>query len=1498
MSDNIRISTTPGGGDKLVNLQINQKFDFIEILSLKISQDKVYRRFCSDYGVVVGRVTINNSVGVPNAKVSVFIPIDEVDAEDTETLGMYPYKEVTSKDPEGIPYNLLPRNNRGKGSCFTPIGTFPSKREIQDNPLLGEVYCKYYKFTTTTNNSGDFMIFGLPVGTHFMHVDADISDIGILSQKPYDLIREGVPEKSFKSSFKFKGRSDSSSSLIQLKTNSPVSVTVPPFWGDTEQCDIGIARSDVDLATDIVPTAIFMGSILSDNEKHSLNKKCRPRKKLGQMDEVVTGNGTIEMIRKTLEGGIEPIEIEGGELIDGNGAWAYQIPMNLDYRVTAEDGTLVPSSQEGVGIPTSARVRFKIGMEIDGDEGRLRTRAKYLVPHNPATWNDRDFNFGTSTNNGSFAELSWNNIYTVKNHISRAQPNRNIENRNFIGLKHVDNPGTRNPFPFNKMETNISALFSILCVLMKIFARLVGFFNISLIPFINILIFVLNGILLGICVTLKAIASVACFLKHPLKPGKAKTCREDKYLNKPSGECKDILDYKAYMSLSCDSGNGNGEEKYIPGVKKAFSDKYAVFDTSSTAYDASKLNKKGVSSCFKNGYERTREKAIEEGFTPFFAAPIIPSKGNDFVCGDLPPEEQPPTHQKKTLEGCDAGWSHCQTMQLAESMDIFKFDFYNDWINGTLYLFLLKYKQKRKSRKEKFCEVDCKQIVDSFGNQINPDSDNRCRLTNYVVDTCTIAEPQKLSENNRKGVNSKRFTPRFRSGYIKNHEGELYYSPITASGNRKLFATDIVNLGSKFDCSWNGDQKFYQYLTDTSSNLPPLLAEYVENEDESFDKSVTGYDGLFGRLECNGFITNGNHCNNIKRICELGFGLDELREDDDTGIITTPDDEMGNVDIEDPFVRGIFTKLNSSTVSSLVEVKIDDSSFADYQDQYYTEFRANDGGINSSNSTFWNRPVWVYDNSYYFYFGVNKGKTALTKMKTKFFTECIPELDVDFFIVSDSITPTTETAPESGAISINIFGGIGPYTFTWTQLDVSGTLYPTNNDKEDISDLISGTYSVEVIDSIGNKTNGSFIVPGPSPVSCNVQSTNVTENNADDGKITVNLTEGIKPYTVELFETVNGGIVGSAVDTKSLTITEDSTEFTDLPPRINENTPGTSFDPTLNLGYRVVVEDSTTPVPTSCQSDLKIDEPSALSLTLVPTNIKCNGDADGKIIGTPSGGVAPYTFTWTTFPSDYDGDTDTKNVLNAPKGGYTLKVIDNAGQEATASQTITEPDVITFTSTATNGCFGKGELAITAIAGGTKPYTITITSGSISETQTLLPSENSHTFINLDNGSNLGGDNGYTILIEDNNGCTLEDFIEVFVPATKLGISSFNVSSSGIPVRVGSSSRTFTVNINGGIFQDNSADSSLVDYGYKIDVERNTGTGFVKIKDKADVTDTTYTFTENYSGLNLFDPTDDPLPTPTGTNHKYRVTVYDKNGEPDGCSKISVDITVYIFLKP
>ena len=153
MSNTIRIKTTPNGDDKYVKVNLEQDFDFIEILSLKISQDEAYTKFCSDYGTIVGRVTVNNGFGVPNAKVSVFLPIDENDKKDAEIRNIYPFETVNDKTTDGKRYNLLPKNPVPDNDCFTPIGTFPNKIEVLDNPTILEIYCKYYKHTTTTNHA-------------------------------------------------------------------------------------------------------------------------------------------------------------------------------------------------------------------------------------------------------------------------------------------------------------------------------------------------------------------------------------------------------------------------------------------------------------------------------------------------------------------------------------------------------------------------------------------------------------------------------------------------------------------------------------------------------------------------------------------------------------------------------------------------------------------------------------------------------------------------------------------------------------------------------------------------------------------------------------------------------------------------------------------------------------------------------------------------------------------------------------------------------------------------------------------------------------------------------------------------------------------------------------------------------------------------------------------------------------------------------------------------
>ena len=78
MGQSYRIRTELGV-NKTINVQLDQEFEQLEILSLKLQQEDVYNRSCADYGVIVGRVTANNGFGLPNARVSIFIPITTVD---------------------------------------------------------------------------------------------------------------------------------------------------------------------------------------------------------------------------------------------------------------------------------------------------------------------------------------------------------------------------------------------------------------------------------------------------------------------------------------------------------------------------------------------------------------------------------------------------------------------------------------------------------------------------------------------------------------------------------------------------------------------------------------------------------------------------------------------------------------------------------------------------------------------------------------------------------------------------------------------------------------------------------------------------------------------------------------------------------------------------------------------------------------------------------------------------------------------------------------------------------------------------------------------------------------------------------------------------------------------------------------------------------------------------------------------------------------------------
>ena len=258
MGQSYRIRTELGV-NKAININLEQEFEFLEILSLKIQQADLYTRSCSDYGVLVGRVTANNGLGIPNARVSVFIPVDSIDESDPIISSIYPYKSPQDKNEDGYRYNLLPYVKSYSQHAAT--GTLPSRLDVLTGNTASKIFDKYYKYTAKSNESGDYMIFGVPLGIQTIVIDIDLSDIGEFSLSPQDLIRLGLATDSQLAGNKFKTSTDLNS-LPQI-INITKNVDISPLWGDDTLCQIAINRLDYDLREyaniEITQTATILG---------------------------------------------------------------------------------------------------------------------------------------------------------------------------------------------------------------------------------------------------------------------------------------------------------------------------------------------------------------------------------------------------------------------------------------------------------------------------------------------------------------------------------------------------------------------------------------------------------------------------------------------------------------------------------------------------------------------------------------------------------------------------------------------------------------------------------------------------------------------------------------------------------------------------------------------------------------------------------------------------------------------------------------------------------------------------------------------------------------------------------------------------------------------------------------------------------------------------------------------------------------------------------------
>jgi hypothetical protein len=271
-SQRIYFSTGDTGNenqDKYIKVRLEQDTETLEFMSLSLGTADVYQNFNSDYGVLVGRVIANGGIGIPNAKISIFIPIDDEDAQDPEIYSFYPYKTPRDKNVDGKRYNLLPRvsevdPNTGQLKPKQAFGSFPIKEEIVGNQPFLEVYKKYYKYTALTNNAGDYMMFGVPVGTQTVHLSVDITDIGEYSMTPASMVTNlGYSPNQFTDNQSIIKPSKDLNDLPNIETQE-ISVDVRPFWGDAENFEIGITRQDFRIRSVLVNTFVLFGSVFTD----------------------------------------------------------------------------------------------------------------------------------------------------------------------------------------------------------------------------------------------------------------------------------------------------------------------------------------------------------------------------------------------------------------------------------------------------------------------------------------------------------------------------------------------------------------------------------------------------------------------------------------------------------------------------------------------------------------------------------------------------------------------------------------------------------------------------------------------------------------------------------------------------------------------------------------------------------------------------------------------------------------------------------------------------------------------------------------------------------------------------------------------------------------------------------------------------------------------------------------------------------------------------------
>jgi gliding motility-associated-like protein len=340
---------------------------------------------------------------------------------------------------------------------------------------------------------------------------------------------------------------------------------------------------------------------------------------------------------------------------------------------------------------------------------------------------------------------------------------------------------------------------------------------------------------------------------------------------------------------------------------------------------------------------------------------------------------------------------------------------------------------------------------------------------------------------------------------------------------------------------------------------------------------------------------------------------------------------------------------------------------------------------------------------------------------------------------------------QDGEFTITIFGGTGPYSYTWTG-PVNGASSITNSGDSDTQTVPIGTYAIVVTDNIGGTFMLSVTIMDLAFV-YSVSPFDPTCYNFTNGRIAIDAANGSPPYGIIWENTTNSQYNGSAFILSS----GGSTNLNSLPS-------GT---------YNITITDDD---GCSAFDTVMLDVDEYVFDNIVLTDATCNGSGDGGVSieisgGTPimPGNVYELTFSWMAGVSTANQFTD--GTLNP--GSYAITISDAVSQCDTVfeftigTQLMISADIAILNPSCPGG--SDGEALITGIPAGSYVFQKLDSLGNPDGAPTL-PSASTR-FMGLDAGV-------YGVLISDGS-CASDTLWFILADPDPMTIMVLNIVPQG-----------------------------------------------------------------------------------------------------------------------